>query len=70
VASSEDNHLEVLAQVSQDLSGVWSDVYAGLDDLSCGEFDGEADGAGGVWRVVAVDEGLIKVEDDGLAVCM
>jgi hypothetical protein len=67
MAGRENDDLEVLAEVFQDLLRVGADVDAGLDDLAGGEGDGEFDVEGRGQGVVAVDERLVEVEDDGLA---
>jgi hypothetical protein len=68
VAGCKQNYLEVFAQVFEDFDGVRADVDAGFNDLSCREFYGEFDVIGRVEGVVAVDEGLVEVEDDCLLV--
>ena len=59
VTGSEDDYLEVSAQVAKDFLDVRTDVDACLDDFPCREGNRQLDI---VWRcegVVAVDEGLI-----------
>lgn len=45
-----------------------SHVDASLDDLACGELDGQDDVVGGVESVVAVDQSLVQIEDNSLFV--
>jgi hypothetical protein len=40
VTGCEYNNLEVFTQISEDLFGVWPDIYAGLNYLTCWKFDG------------------------------
>jgi hypothetical protein len=68
MTGGENNDLEVLAEVAQDVLRIGTDVDAGLDDFAGGELDGQFDVVRRVDSVVAVDEGLVEVEDDCLAV--
>lgn len=62
VTSSEDDDLEVFAEVFEDVLGMGPDVDACFYDFASGESDGEFDVVGGREGVVAVNEGFVEVE--------
>ena len=63
VAGGEDDDLEIFAEVFEDLLGVGADVDACFNELAGGKFDGQFDVVGRVEVVIAVNEGLVQIED-------
>lgn len=68
MTGSEDNDLEVFAEVFEDFFGVGADVDASLDDFSGWELDGQFDAVRRIGSVVAVDKRLIEVKNNCLFV--
>jgi len=64
MASGKYDDLEVFAEVFDDLLGVGSDVDARFDDFACREGYGKLDIIRRSQSVIAVNEGLVQVEDD------
>lgn len=67
MACSENDNLEVFAQVLQDFLGMRSNVDACLNHLACGKGDGKFDVKGRCQCIVAVNQRLIEVKDHRFA---
>lgn len=66
VTGSEDDDLEVFAEILKDFLGVGTDVDSSLDDFSSWESDGQFDIERRSKSVIAVNEGLIQIKDHSL----
>lgn len=67
VRGCKNDHFEILAEVFDYFLGVRADVDACFDDLASRESNGQLNIKRRYQCVVAVDEGLIEIEDDCLA---
>ena len=70
VTGSENDNLEVFAQILQDFLGVWTNVDSSLDDFSRWESDGQFDIERRSKSVIAMDEGFIQIKDHSLPAYM
>lgn len=68
MARCEDNNLEFVGQVSEKFLSVRSDVDSCLYELACGKPDRQFHVIREVKVLVAMDEGLIQIEYDGLLI--
>lgn len=59
MTSSEDNYLEVIAQVLQNLSCVWPNIYARLDNFSRWKFNRQFNIIGNFNRLITMDKRFI-----------
>jgi hypothetical protein len=67
VAGREDDNLELFVQLLEHLLRVRPDIYPGADHVASRECDRQDAVTIAVDLVAAVDEGLIEIEDQGLA---
>ena len=65
VACCKDDQLEVSSEFLQTLSSIWSNVYPSLHHRSVGETNRQQYITGHVRILVAVDQGLVQVKDQG-----
>ena len=65
MAGGENYNLKLFGELLEDLFAIGSDIDSGFNDLTCWELDGEFDIVSCVEVLVAVNEGLIQVKNDG-----
>jgi hypothetical protein len=66
VTGCEHDDLALLRELPQEIDGIWADIDSSIDLLSSGKFDFEGYIVRLTQILVAVDEGFVQIEDDGV----